>query len=59
MKIYKEKEVKNPLFVAVLDNGVIVFVFDGYSEGSDGKIYKPVVEEIDNEEIKVVGWRKV
>ena len=59
MKIYKEKEVKNPLFVAVLDNGVIVFVFDGYAEGSDGKIYKPVVEEIDNEEIKVVGWRKV
>lgn len=59
MKIYKEKEVKNPLFVAVLDNGVIVFVFDGYAEGSDGKIYKPVVEEIDNEEIKVVGWCKV
>lgn len=59
MKIYKEKEVKNPLFVAVLDNGVIVFVFDGYAAGSDGKIYKPVVEEIDNEEIKVVGWRKV
>ena len=59
MKIYKEKEVKNPLFVAVLDNGVIVFVFDGYAEGSDGKIYKPVVEEIDNDEIEVVGWCKV
>lgn len=59
MKVYKEKEIKNPLFVAVLDNGVSILVFDGYAEGSDGKIYKPVIEEVDDDEIEVVGWCRV
>ena len=56
MKIYKEKEIKIPLYVAELDNGVSILVFDGYAEGSDGKFYKPVEKRIDDDEIVVVGW---
>ena len=57
MKIYKESNFKNPLYVATLDNGVEILVFDGYAEGSDGKIYKPVINEIDDDEIEMMGWR--
>lgn len=56
MEIYKEREIKNPLYVAVLDNGVTLYVYDGYAEGSDGRIYKPVIKDIGDDEIEVVGW---
>ncbi len=56
MKVYKETEIKNPLYITVLDNGVTLLVYDGYAEGSDGRVYKPVVEER-GEECKVLGWR--
>lgn len=55
MKVYKEIELKNPLYIARLCNGVILNVFDGYAEGSDSKIYKPVTVENDDE-VEVVGW---
>ena len=56
MKIYKETEIKNPLYVTTLDNGVLLLVFDGYAEGTDGKIYRCVVEEISADEVGVTGW---
>lgn len=57
MKVYKELELKNPLYVAKLCNGVTLNVFDGYAEGSDGEIYLPVVNESDSE-TEFIGWRK-
>ncbi len=56
MKIYKEIEIKNPLYITSLDNGVTLFVYDGYGEGSDGRVYKPVVEDRGEGECEVVGW---
>ncbi len=56
MKIYKEIEIKNPLYITILDNGVTLFVYDGYAEGSDGRVYKAVVEETSDDECEVVGW---
>lgn len=56
MKVYKEIEIKNPLYIASIDNGVTIFVYDGYAEGSDGRVYKPVVEDKGEEECEVVGW---
>lgn len=58
MKIYKETEIKNPLYLTILDNGVTLFVYDGYGEGNDGSVYKPVVEDRGEGECEVVGWRK-
>ena len=58
MKIYKEIEIKNPLYIAGLDNGIKLFVYDGYGEGSDGCIYKPMTEEKGEGECEVVGWCK-
>lgn len=57
MKIYKEQDIKYPLYVSTLDNGVTICVYDGYAEGSDGKIYKPVIKDVDGDEIEVVGWK--
>lgn len=57
MSVYKEQEIKTPLYVATLDNGVMLCVYDGYAEGSDGKIYKPVINELDDDEVEFVGWR--
>lgn len=56
MKIYKEIKIKNPLYITVLDNGVTLAVYDGYGEGSDGRIYQPVVKEMEEGECEVVGW---
>lgn len=59
MKIYKETEIKNPLYLTILDNGVTLFVCDGYGEGTDGCVYKPVVEDRGEGECDVVGWSEV
>mgnify|MGYP003294560593 CR=1 FL=1 len=58
MIIYKETEIKHPLYITTLDNGVLLFVYDGYAEGADGRVYKPVVEERGDGECEVVGWKK-
>ena len=57
MKIYKETEIKNPLYITVLDNGVSLSVYDGYGEGSDGRIYLPVLEELSDGDWEATGWR--
>ena len=56
MKIYKETEISHPLYTATLDSGITILVFDGYGEGSDGRVYKPVVEELTGGDCEVVGW---
>ncbi len=56
MKIYKETEIKKPLYVAVLDNGVTLLVYDGYAEGTDGRVYRPFIEDLGDGESEVVGW---
>ena len=56
MKIYKEAEIINPIYITTLDNGVTLFVFDGYAAGSDGKTYHHVGKEVDGDMV-TVGWR--
>ena len=56
MRIYKETNIKNPFHITTLDNGVILFVYDGYAEGTDGRVYKPVVEDRGEGECEVIGW---
>ena len=58
MKIYKEIEYKNPFYITVLDNGVQLFVYDGYAEGSDNHIYHCIIEEISDDDIDIIGWVK-
>ncbi len=55
--IFKEKSIKYPLYVTVLDNGVTLCVYDGYAEDSDGKIYHCVERKVGEDEYEVVGWR--
>ena len=57
--IYKEVENNNPLYVSVLDNGVLICVYGDYAEGSDGNIYKHVGEEVDEDEMITIGWECV
>ncbi len=57
MKIFKETEIRNPLYITVIDNGVTLFVYDGYAEDADGRRYYPVVEEAGEGENDFVGWR--
>lgn len=58
MKIYKETEHKNPLYITVLDNGICLFVYDGYAEGSDGHLYHCISEETADGDINIIGWAK-
>lgn len=55
--IFKETDIRHPLYVTTLDNGVTLCVYDGYAEGSDGKIYRCVERQAGEDEIEVVGWR--
>ena len=56
MLIHKEMEIFNPIFVAKLDNDVILLVFDGYALGSDGKIYYHIGRENVEGVLQTVGW---
>ena len=56
MLIHKETEILNPMFVAKLDNGVTLLVFDGYALGSDGKIYYHIGQEDEEGILQTVGW---
>lgn len=53
--IYKEVENNNPLYVSLLDNGVLICVYGDYAEGNDGNIYRHVGEEVDGD-LETVGW---
>lgn len=57
MKIFKETDTKNPLYITTLDNGVILFVYDGYAEDSDGIKYYPVTQENKDGELEFIGWK--
>ena len=59
MIIYKEIEIKNPLYVTILENGVTLLVFDGYTEGSDGEKYQCISIENEDGEYELVGWKIV
>jgi len=54
--MFRETEVLKPLYTARLENGVILLVYDGYGEGSDGNIFKPVLEFDKDGDCEVVGW---
>ena len=54
--MFKEVEISNPLYIAKIENGVVLYVYDGYAEGDDGKIYKPVMQETVDDECELVGW---
>ncbi len=56
MLIHKETEIINPMFVAKLDNGVTLLVFDGYALGSDGKTYYHIGREDEEGDLLTIGW---
>lgn len=56
MHIYKETEILNPMFVAKLDSGVTLLVFEKYALGSDGKIYYHIGREDAEGDLITVGW---
>ena len=56
MHIHKETEILNPIFVAKLDNGITLLVFDGYALGSDGKTYYHIGREDAEGILQTVGW---
>lgn len=56
MHIYKETEILNPMFVAKLDSGISLLVFEDYALGSDGKIYYHIGREDDEGDLVTIGW---
>lgn len=56
MHIHKETEIFNPMFVARLDNGITLLVFDGYALGSDSKRYYHIGKEDAEGILQTVGW---
>lgn len=57
MKVFKETNIKNPLYITTLDNGVILFVYDGYAEDPDGIKYCSVTRENKDGELELIGWK--
>lgn len=57
MRIFKETNIKNPLYITRLANGVTLFVFDGYAEGSDGRVYHCVLDKGEDGQNVVIGWQ--
>ncbi len=55
--IFKETDIRHPLYVTMLENGVLLCVYDGYAEGSDGKTYHCAERKISDDEYEFLGWR--
>lgn len=58
MKIYKETQIKNPLYVTILENGATLLVYDGYGEDCEGRKYTPVTAENAEGDFELTGWRE-
>lgn len=56
MDIRKEKEIYHPMYVAELDNGVVLLVYEDYALGSDGKKYYHIGKEDAYGDLYTVGW---
>ncbi len=56
--IYKEVENNNPLYVSLLENGVLICVYGDYAEGTDGNVYRHIAKEVDDS-LETVGWECV
>lgn len=53
----REKEIiKEPLYIARLENDTIVFVYGNYAIGSDGKRYRCVEKQVGEDEFEFLGW---
>lgn len=55
--IFKETDISHPLYVTTLDNGVLLCVYNGYAQGSDGKLYLCAERKIGEDEYEFLGWR--
>lgn len=53
--ILKETNIKHPLYVTILDNGVTIQVHGDTAEGDDGKTYRHVGAEV-NGVLITQGW---
>ncbi len=54
--MFKEKEIiAQPLYIAKIENGVTLLVYDGYAKGSDGKEYACICHE-ENDMLYIDGW---
>lgn len=56
MIIHRQLETKNPLYIAILDNGVTLQVYGDYALGDDGKTYYHIGKETDEGDLVTVGW---
>ena len=56
MNIFKQNDIKIPLFAATLENGVKINVYGDYAEGSDGKTYYHIGKEDEEGVLHTVGW---
>ena len=56
MNIFKQNDIKIPLFAATLENGVNINVYGDYAEGSDGKTYYHIGKEDEEGVLLTVGW---
>ncbi len=56
--LYKEVELKNPMYVVKLDNGVELQVYEDHVESSDGEKYHCVEKEVADDVFEIIGWRK-
>lgn len=56
MNIYRETEIFHPLYVARLENGVIIEVYGDRARGNDGRTYYHVGREDRHGDLHTVGW---
>lgn len=55
MNIFKQTEIKRPIYTVKLENGVVINVYGGYAIGNDGKRYYHVGHE-KGDMLETVGW---
>lgn len=57
--MFKEKEIlETPLYMARLENEVVISVYGDYARGDDGNMYKLIYEDDENGDMTMLGWEK-
>lgn len=57
VKIFREMQIRHPLYVSVLENNVVIEVYDGYAQDNQGNKYISVYNDTNNDEIEFIGWQ--
>ncbi len=55
--VFKEIGHENPLYVAIIENGKHLYVYEGYAKDLEGNTYHSILKENEDGDAEPYAWR--